>query len=202
MSVVITKNTATPALQDLWNKVSPGQRKDLMAVLGRTAERVYRQWFRARNADSPNREGFPRSNFWSKRIAGATAYDPAQTTDDKAAVVIADPAINAKVYGGTWGAKTAANLSIPLKGLVYGVNPRANTIPGLRFIPNPRHGANVTGWLATGQGAETIYWWRLQRTVTVAPDPRALPPRDSVMTALLGAAKRFLARSQPQGGAA
>jgi len=136
MSVTITRDSATPALAQIYDALAPGRRKPLMAVLGKTAEKEYRAWFRGRNADSPNRAGFPRSNFWSKRIAGATNYDASQTTADRAVVVISDPAINAHVYGGTWGAKEAKYLAIPLRGEVYGVRPKAGTIPGLHFIPS------------------------------------------------------------------
>lgn len=197
VSVEITKDTATPALQQVWDSLAPGRRKPLMAVLGREGERIYRAWFRGRNADSPNRRGFPRSNFWSKRIAGATAYDAARTTDTTATVVVADPAINAHVHGGTWGAKTAKNLALPLRAEAYGVRPKAGTIPGLRFIPNLRRGANVKGWLVTGQDAQTVYWWRLQRTVTVSRDPRALPPSAAVLDALTARALKFFHRPRP-----
>ncbi len=191
MSITIARDTATPELAQIYDRLAPGRRQPLMAVLGREAERIYRAWFRARNADSPNRAGFPRSNFWSKRIAGATNY--AGSTDSTATVVISDPAINAHVYGGTWGAKESANLAIPLRGDVYGVRPRAGTIPGLRFVPSQR-GGNVAGWLAAGEGKETIYYWRLQKTVTVSRDPRALPPASAVQDTLGARALKFFFR--------
>ncbi|PTX95765.1 hypothetical protein [Opitutus sp. ER46] len=198
MSTTITRDTATPALARIYDQIAPGRRKALMGVLGRQTEKEYRAWFRSRNADSPNKEGFPRSNFWSKRIANATAYDPAKTTDTKAVVVISDPAIKAKVYGGSWGAKEAKNLAIPLRGEVYGVFPRAGTIPGLRFVPSQR-GGNTVGWLASGEGKETVYWWRLQRRVTVAADARALPPKSRVQNALSARALAFFFRPKAGG---
>lgn len=197
MSITINvRDTATPALTQIHASLAPGRRRSLMAVLGREAEGQYRVWFRRRNQDSPNKQGWPRQNFWSKRIAGATAYDASKTTDDRAVVVISDPAINAKVYGGTWGAKEADNLAIPLRPEVYGVRPKAGTIPGLRFIPSKRRW-NTVGWLAADQGKDTTYFWRLQKHVTVSADPRALPPAGAVREALAARALKFFFRPLP-----
>lgn len=199
MSLTIT-DTATPALAALAGRLLPGRRRPLLNVLGRTAEKSLRRHFRSRQADSPNRMGWERQNFWS-RLAKATAYDPARTTEDgKAYVVIADGAINAKVFGGTWGAKQSKYLAIPLQEEVYGVRPSANTIPGLHFIPSKR-GGNTVGWLAApdGAGGKDTFYWRLQKTVTVQPDPRALPDPATLGQELVGQAEAFLLREAFKG---
>lgn len=194
MSLTFT-DTATPAITRIYEALAPGRRQPLMAVLGREGERVYRAWFRGRQADSPNRMGWPRQNFWAKRIAASTAFAGADSTTAK--IVISDPAINAKVHGGTWGAKQSKYLAIPLQAEVYGVRPKANTIPGLHFIPSKR-GGNTVGWLAgpdnESLGGKPIFYWRLQRTVTVKADPRALPPAGEVMAALEARALQFFFR--------
>lgn len=197
MSVTIVKDTATPEVQRIWDLIAPGRRKPLMTVLGREAERVHRAWFRTREADSPNKQGWPRQHFWA-RIRTATAFDPSRTTDDRAVVTVSDPALGAKVHGGTWGAKESKNLAISLRPEVYGVRPRASTIPGLFFLPSLR-GGNTVGWLATHGNPQTgaqgiTAWWRLQRRVTVPADPRALPQPADVGTALAARAQSFFVR--------
>lgn len=199
MSLTFT-DTATPALAALAGRLLPGRRRPLLNVLGRTAAKSIRRHFRARNADSPNRMGWERQNFWS-RLAKATAYDPSRTTDEgKAYVVIADGAINAKVYGGTWGAKESKYLAIPLQEEVYGVRPKAGTIPGLHFIPSQR-GGNTVGWLAApdGAGGKDTFYWRLQKTVTVQKDPRALPDMGALSKELVTQAEAFVMREAFKG---
>lgn len=190
MSFTIQNDGATPALQQLRDALGGAQRKELARELGQELATQYQAWFRARNAASPNQYGWPRQNFWN-RLAAATRFDEAKATETGVAVTIADPAINAKVYGGTWGAKTAGALAIPLRGDVYGTQPKTNAIPGLHFVPNPKPG-KVVGWLATGAGAQTIYYWRLQKSVTLAPDPQALPENRDVLAALLARAQAWL----------
>lgn len=196
MSVTILQDTATPLLAGLAAKLLPGRRRPLMSVLGRTAEQSLRRHFRARNSDSPNRLGWPRQHFWS-RMAKATAFDSSRTSESQAFVVISDGAIAAKIHGGTWGAKEAKYIAIPLHPSVYGVRPKAGTIPGLHFVPSKR-GGNTVGWLAGPGGAagKDVFYWRLQRTVTVPADPRALPPAGELNAALVAQAEAFLTRDQ------
>ena len=134
MSLHILTDTATQSLEALRDKLAGGRRRPLMKTLGRAARNEYRSWFRAHDA-TPNAKGFPRSHFWRREIAQATELDLSRTTDSAATIVIASRAINAHVYGGTWGPRPGRkNLAIPLRTEAYGKNPRDNPIPGLFFL--------------------------------------------------------------------
>ena len=189
--IKILRDEATPALQSLSLCLAPARRRPFCTVLGRKLEGIYRAWFRSRDSDSPNRMGWPRQHFWS-RIAKATAFDPSQTTDARAVVVISDPAIGMKVTGGTIRAKQAKFLAIPLRPEAYGVRPSARTIPGIFFVRSK--GANG-GFLAAREGKALRVYWRLVAKVTQQADPRALPPQGEVASQLLRTADAFVART-------
>src|SRR5437868_6486786 len=72
-------------------------RQPLNAALGKRAEIELRNHFEERNRE-PNKKGWDKLEFWA-RIRGATAFVSADK--NAAHVVIADPAINQKIFGGT-----------------------------------------------------------------------------------------------------
>jgi len=193
-TIVVSSAEAQARLEQLRADLAPGPaRRELHDVLGRTGEGVLRRHFLGKNQSSPNRQGWRRQNFWS-RIRSATAHDPARTTDEGAVVVIADPAIKAHVYGGTWGAKTSKYLAIPVHPDAYGVRPRSGIIPNLKFHPSLR-GGNTAGWLyAETKKGERTYYYRLQKTVTVPRDATALPDAAALGARLVSAARSHLTR--------
>jgi hypothetical protein len=190
--VQIIRDTATPELQRISDALAPARRRPLMLVVGREARKQYRAWFHAKN-DEPNRRGFPRSNFWSK-IAGATELDTSRTTAAQALLVVADRAINAHVYGGTWGPRPGKkNLSIPLRAEAAGKNPRDKPIPGIFFFRS-RFGKGG-GYLVRREGRRLVAYWRLVPRVRVRRDPAALPPTGYVGAAILQTARGYLGRN-------
>jgi hypothetical protein len=197
--IKILSDTATQTLQALRNAVAPGRRRGFISVVGRRGESFYRAWFRRRERESPNRRGWPRQHFWA-RIEGATAYDASRSNENEAVVVVSDQAINAKVYGGTWGAKQAKMLAIPLRPEAYGVRPSAGTIAGIFFR---RSSAGNGGYLVRREGKKLVAYWRLVPRVTVAADPQALPPAENAADAIMRMAEAYVARinAQMSGGA-
>jgi hypothetical protein len=193
MSIAITSDTATPALQRIHAAIAPGKRRDLMLTLGHAARNEYRAWFRAHDA-TPNAKGFPRSHFWHE-IAGATGLDTGKTTDTEAVVVIASRAIKAHVYGGTWGPRPGKkNLAIPLRGEAAGKNPRDNPIAGVFFLRS-RFGKGG-GYLVKREGKKLMAFWRLVPRVHVRRDPAALPPAGYVAEILAKTATSFLEKAE------
>lgn len=202
VNITIEDAESRKLLGELAAKLSPGpQRRGLMRVLGRTAERALHRHFSAADESKANQQGWKRSHFWG-RIRSATKHDESQLTDDSATVVISDPALKAHLYGGTWGAKEAKNLAIPVNPRVAGKRPSETPIAGVQFMRSKRAG-NVTGWLyikeGKGKTARRTFLWRLQKRVTVRRDPTALPRPEAVGRELVAAATYYL---RPRGGAA
>lgn len=150
----------------------------LMRLIGKRLEVDLRKWFRARDGE-PNKRGWPKQHFWA-RIRNATAFDPEQTTDRVATVVIADPAFAAKVHGPTViEPKEKDWLAIPMRPEVYGKWPSSGIIPGLFPL---RRGEKL--WLAARVNGALRLFYRLVKRVTLPPDPKALPPEGDVMMAV------------------
>ena len=206
MSVIvrIRRDDATRDVALVHDALASGdQRKALMKVIGVRAEKELRAWFMKRDANSPNKEGWPRQHFWA-RLAKRTNFDPSKTTEDTATVAVSDPALAAKINGATirpTGAispatgKPIQNLAIPMQGAVYGVQPHANPIAGLFFI---RKTNGNGGFLVTAEGEgksqRLIFWYRLVPQVTVPKDPAALPPMDQLGAALGQTAQAYFRR--------
>ena len=194
LSISIT-DKATPQVQAQVQRLSPAGRRQLMALLGRTAERAVKDHFRKRELGSPNKQGFPRTHFWRKEGFDKTAV--AEVTPDRATVTIGSAAIGFKLRGGTIrpgpGKKA---LAIPLTALAYGRRPSENHIPGL-FV---RRRAGRAAYLATREGKALRVHYLLLRSVTQRADHDTLP--DNLRQTVLDRAARWLAardaRSQPK----
>jgi hypothetical protein len=187
------RDEASAKVAQVHEALSPNQRIGLMQVLGVSAERELRAWFTKRDADSPNKKGWPRQHFWA-RIAKRTAFDPSETTSNTATIAVADPALAAKIYGATIRAtgNPAKNLAIPMQAAAYGVLPRSGIIPGLFYI---RKTNGNGGFLVARQGKDLTFFYRILPQVTVPKDPQALPPADQLGTALAATAESFFRRN-------
>lgn len=189
MASRILSDQANAQLASLAQQLAPSARRGLMATLGREAERTLRSHFRAKEASSPNKRGFPRQHFWN-RIRSATAYDESGTTASTARVVVDDPALLPHIYGATIRPKQAKLLAIPARAQAYGVRPRAKTIPGLFYFQNKK---GIRGLAKEEGGKFTVYWW-LKESVSIPADPTALPDPKLVEANLLKAAASYVNR--------
>lgn len=203
LTLTINQPPVPPAIAALHGSLEGTGKRRLMAVLGRSAERVLRDHFLAREADSPNKKSWPRQHFWAG-VARRTAFTEA--TADAATIAIAEPAIRSKVYGGVIRPREAKALAIPLQSLAYGQTPRAGLIPGLRVIVlrgqaylGTTHEAGAEETLSPGQrrrkGAKVSrlrLYYILKKSVTVRPDARALPTPSRVAEALTDTATDYL----------
>lgn len=181
-------DSVTPVLMGLWNKVAPGRRKPLMTALGRRLQRLLQRHFVARDAEG-NRRGWPRSHFWSQ-IRRATAF--AGANDVAAKVSISDPRLAHKVHGGTIRPVEAKSLAIPLRpeAKVAGL-PRARLIPGLFLLVSRARGV---AFLARREDRALRLYYKLVKSITHQPDPRALPYRTQVYGELRRGLELFLKR--------
>lgn len=181
-------------------------RQPLNAVLGKRAEIELRDHFEKRNAE-PNKAGWDKLEFWA-RIRNATSFVSADK--NAAHVVIADPAINQKVFGGTIKPRDATYLALPAIAEAYGKSPRV-----FDFLHVIRFHSGAVALVETDRtlirfgkkkkdGTRTVFdegrslrgrvWYWLARSVTQAPDERALPTEKDFLAALMEEAQEFAER--------
>lgn len=174
-----------------------------MNRLGKAAERALKDHFIIRDAQTPNKMGWPQAHFW-RRISSRTHL--AYATEDSAGIVISDPAINQKIYGGKITAKRGGNLAIPAQAAAYAAgSPREGATPELKFMfaydNETQHWRPALFAMEAGsrqvkdrrKGHEgemrTVpdprqpqgIWYWLVKSVQQDADPMALPPDDAVM---------------------
>jgi hypothetical protein len=171
---------------------------ELLGVLGREARRIHVAHFRAKNRSEPNRLGGKRTNFWT--AVAASVHQPVlDAGDTRVRVTISHPAFRQKLQGGRISAKRSKALTIPVSKEAYGRT--AETLErqkGIRlFLLGRRDGQKrgVLAELSTRKGV--IVHYVLKPFVNQQADPAALPPRQSLIDALVVRAQRFLTR---QGG--
>lgn len=184
---------ATPKLRAILAGLEPVQRRAMMGRLGKEIEVQLKKHFLARDQDSPNKHGFPRSHWWAREVRAKTAL---RSFDANGATVgIASSQFALKLSGGTVKPGPGRRLlALPLRAEAYGVYPRAGTIPGLFF-------KKLTGgrmYLAASDGTALRVYWRLVPAVVIPADPRALPPPDQLRAALEARAVKEVVRLTQQ----
>lgn len=183
------QDLATPKIRAALQQLGPAQRRSLLLRLGKELERQLKAHFKLRDADSPNKQGFPRRHFWSE-IREATALR--EVTPDQATVGIASRNFAFKMTGGTIRPGPGRRcLALPMRAEAYGVLPRANTIPGLFVVRSKILGK---AWLAAKEGGALRFYWRLVPSVHQNADPRALPSVAQLQAALEARTDLELAR--------
>ena len=182
----------------------------LNAALGKRAEVELRAHFEQRNGQG-NARGWPAQHFWA-RIRTATAFGGADET--AARVVISDPAINQKIFGGTITPREGKYLALPAIAEAYGRSPR--TMDNLMALIRYRGGARRAVALVETQSSAISFgrarkdgsravkrggaswggrvWYWLVKSVTQRRDEGALPPDEQMRAALLDEARQYLAR--------
>jgi hypothetical protein len=184
----------------------------ILKAAGKQLQDDLQDHFSSRNSE-PNKQGWPKKNFWAG-IANATKFDSSSVSDSEAIVVINDPAINQKVYGGTIRPTHGRALAIPMNADAYKAgSPRKLQTNFLRLLVT-RSGAYLVereatkiglsrrkkgGYRPTGQIGEK-FWYHLVPSVTQAKDERALPESSflegSVMSAIRGVFEAELQKSE------
>jgi hypothetical protein len=206
--IKIGRDEASGAVADVHRKLtSPDQRRALMKNIGVRAEGELKNWFYKRDAESPNKMGWPRKHFWA-RIRQATAFDPSKTTESTATVNVADPALSPKIADHDTTIRPRPPhraLTIPMNAEAYEAgspgNPASSKIPGM-FVFRSTHtnGAFLVKKEGAGKVANLTFYYRLVPSVTVHPDPKALPPAAELGPKLGETAQAFYLRSGPSSG--
>ena len=155
----------------------------LARVMGRAVANTLRKHFRERNR-TPNALGGARTNFWS-RVA-ESVQTPHQA-GSKIVVAVSHPAIAQKVFGGTVRPSRWKNLAIPIHPSVHDIRARS-IIEQLRYIKKP------TGVALFVRITDGTPLYVLKKSVTQAPDPKALPTDAAMEKAVTTAARIHLDR--------
>jgi hypothetical protein len=198
---------ASAVLAQIAEKVTA--RKPLNAALGKRGEVELRAHFEQRNTEG-NTRGWPSQQFWA-RIRTATAF--ASADESSARVVIADPAINQKIFDGTITPKERKYLALPAIAEAYGRSPRVlpNLTALIRWRDGQRRAVALVERAATeisfgrkrkdgsrkvtpGESRGGRVWYWLVKSVTQRRDDRALPDEKAFSAALIDEAKEYLDR--------
>lgn len=181
----------TPELDRL-RRVAGKPSRALTGVMARQVRNELQTHFARRHVENPNRLGAPRAGFWLQ--VRQSVQQPVFRGTASAEVVIADPRLAQKVYGGTIRAKRGKALTIPVHPAAY--NRRAGTISGLVLLSDRGKKGDRVGLLVKprpDKGFPEVYYL-LKRSVTQGEDPEALPDFGALRRAALRRAEVFLRR--------
>jgi len=169
----------------------------LLAGAGRRVARLHQDHFAARNGRG-NAKGWPSRQFWARlqRATKLDSYDARQAT-----VVVADPALNLRLHGGTVVPKRSKYLAIParaeayaagspregsgdrLQPLIRRIGGRATAIALVERASSEIRFAKRKGGMKVVQTSSTLggaIWFWLVKSVTQRPDPSAVPTRAQI----------------------
>jgi hypothetical protein len=189
------EDNATPRLRGMLAALR--RRKPLLERMGKAVEVRLREHFAARNTEG-NAKGWPKRNFWNRVVRKATAFESA--TEEEASVAIASREFAQKLYGGTIRAQRGKYLAIPLTARAYRTGrPGLWSGAGLSLVKTPKAALLVEnlhsslgrkGGGGRIRGGEAQYL--LVKSVTQAPDPRALPSSTKLTNAALMVARTYV----------
>lgn len=181
MKIEVSKDTARPALRQMLKDVR--SRGFFMKLAMRLV--VTLQAHFAAKETRPNKQGWPKSHFWSE-IRSRTLIR--SVNDEGATVAIADDRFNTHYFGATIVPRTRKYLAIPQRPEAKGVYPGSGEIPGL-FVLRAKSGSL---WLAKREGNELGFFYLLKKSVRIPQDPDVLPSDAKIEAELVKEAEKWL----------
>lgn len=171
----------------------------LMQTVGKEVAVELQRHFKQRDGEG-NKRGWPSQHFWRK-VANKTSHQNA--TADGVTVTVASREFMHKVTGGKVTAKVAGALTIPLTAEAYakaGKGTLRESFPGL-FVIRTKGGGAFLARNPKGKGKGVAqgppeFLFRLVKSVTHQPDPRALPPDSAIPAAIDRAIAGYTARNE------
>jgi len=197
-TIIVTEDTASPALADLQSRVTPERMK---AVIGPAINRLTQDHLVRRPT---NKRGWPSTHFWA-RAARATHWD---AQPDGVTVSINQIGVRQRYHGGPIRPVNRRALTIPISPEAYGKT--ASDFPDA-FMIKTRKGAYLvqrgettsakTGRTIkrTGRGvarkrvvAALEFLFKLSKGVTQDPDPDVIPSDEAYLDTAAGALRSSL----------
>lgn len=165
----------------------------MLRIVGRRGANELKSWFRRRNT-TPNKLGGRRTNYW-RRVADSV-QNPVLEDARTVAIAINDPTFAQHLFGGTITAKIAGALTVPVAPEAHGRTVRVfEQETGIQLFRIKARDGGLSNVLLGQFGPHDIRAvYLLKSSVTQAPDPQALPPRERFTAALLETASAAAAR--------
>jgi hypothetical protein len=203
MITIDINDTVTPALRELQGKLASPQRAAMSA--GRQVGTLLREHFNARNA-TPNRNHFPRANFWAKAARHTVGPTPAA---DGAVITVRQAGVALALHGGT-RRKARGMYAIPARSEAAGKFPRE--FNNLRFAilgdggpalvgadKNSARGNRSIGGgskKAINENRGLVFYW-LRKETHHRPDLTVLPDDAELDAAVRRGLAKYLGDQQP-----
>lgn len=190
IAIELNSESTVGELRELLGKVRNPQ--GMLRTVAKRAEGMLKAHFRNRDANSANKLGGQRTNFWAQ--VEKTVFSEVDEAGGMASLGVPHPGFAQKLYGGVIRAKSARALTIPVTAEAYGkTTAEFEGATGLRlFFIKP----NETGLLATRlQGAQGItVQYVLKASVSQEKDEEALPDGESMREMIAGTVREELGK--------
>ena len=190
IAIELNSDSTVGELRELLGKVRNPQ--GMLRTVAKRAEGMLKAHFRNRDANSPNKLGGQRTNFWAQ--VEKTVVSEVDEAGGTVSLGVSHPGFAQKLYGGVIRAKSARALTIPVTAEAYGKSTKEfEGATGLRlFFIKP----NETGLLATRlQGARGItVQYVLKGSVNQERDEKALPDSESMREMIAGTVREELGK--------
>lgn len=160
-------------------------RRELNKSLAIRLRRELQEHFRSKNA-VPNKMGATKTNFWNQ-VADAT--DILEITESGATVQVAEQRYNIQLFGGTILPVKAKALTIPLIPEARGESVASYKLKtGRELFTTKKRNA----LFETTTGGEIRPVFALVKRATIQADPTALPPPETLLSAMQDEADDFI----------
>lgn len=182
------QDLATPELRRIADQLK--RPEALYKDVGRRAANDLRKHYAARESANPNKMGGRRTHFWLD--VRDSVQQPALVSGG-VDIVIAHPAIAAKIYGATVRPRNASALTIPINALAYGR--RASVFEsetGHELFARTSKKGNRILFAEINEELTPIYL--LAKSARIPKDAQALPDSGPFVAGIVATAKKHFAR--------
>lgn len=178
IAIELNADSTLAELRDVLGKVRNPQ--GMLRTVAKRAEDRFREHFRNRDANTPNRLGGERKHFW-KAVENSVSTEVFDA-DGVVILAVSHPHFAQKVFGGVIQVKQAKYLTIPVTAEAYGKTTaefEAETGLQLFFLPTRKGGGGALASRVKGARDVKVHYV-LKSSVYQQRDEAALPDRESM----------------------